>query len=67
MSNSRRLDERVLETPLFGVRQMTWHLHDDGHLVNEKCIWQLMFLMWLMPICRQPDSSRPEKGHKTHP
>jgi putative transposase len=25
-----------LETPFFGVHQMTWHLRNDGHLINEK-------------------------------
>ena len=39
-----------LETPFFGVRQMTWHLRNDGHLVNEKRIRRLMRLMGLMPI-----------------
>ena len=32
----RRIDEQFLETPFFGVRQMTWHLRNEGHLVNEK-------------------------------
>ncbi len=31
----RQIDEQFLETPFFGVRQMTWHLRNDGHLVNE--------------------------------
>ncbi|KZY03113.1 hypothetical protein A3747_20830 [Sulfitobacter sp. HI0076] len=31
----RRIDEQFLETPFFGVRQMTWHLRNDDHLVNE--------------------------------
>ncbi len=49
---TRRIDERPadLETPFFGVRQMTWHLRNDGHLVNEKRIRRLMRLMGLMPI-----------------
>ena len=38
----RRIDEQFLETPFFGVRQMTWHLRNDGHLVNEKQIRRLM-------------------------
>ena len=43
----RRIDERPadFETPFFGVRQMTWHLRNDGHLVNEKRIRRLMRLM----------------------
>ncbi len=65
----RRIDERPadLETPFFGVRQMTWHLRNDGHLVNEKRIRRLMRLMGLMPICQKPNTSRPAKGHKTYP
>ena len=65
----RQIDERPadLETPFFGVRQMTWHLRNDGHLVNEKRIRRLMRLMGLMPIYQKPNTSRPAKGHKTYP
>ena len=27
----RQIDEQFLETPFFGVRQMTWHLRNEGH------------------------------------
>ena len=63
----RQIDEQFLETPFFGVRQMTWHLRNDGHLVNEKRIRRLMRLMGLLPIYQKPDTSRPVKGHKTYP
>jgi len=63
----RLIDEQFLETPFFGVRQMTWHLRNDGHLVNEKRIRRLMRLMGLMPIYQKPNTSRPAKGHKTYP
>ena len=63
----RQIDEQFLETPFFGVRQMTWHLRNDGHLVNEKRIRRLMRLMGLMPIYQKPNTSRPAKGHKTYP
>ncbi|TYC80501.1 DDE-type integrase/transposase/recombinase [Stappia sp. BW2] len=53
--------EQFLETPFFGVQQMTWHLRNDGHLVNEKRIRRLM------PIYQKPNTSRPVKGHKTYP
>ncbi len=46
----RQIDEQFLETPFFGVRQMTWHLRNEGHLVNETRIRRLMRLMGLMPI-----------------
>jgi putative transposase len=29
---------------------MTWHLRNEGHLVNEKRIRRLMRVMGLMPI-----------------
>ncbi len=46
----RRIDRQFLETPFFGVRQMTWHLRNEGHLVNEKRIRRLTRIMGLMPI-----------------
>ena len=63
----RQIDEQFLETPFFGVRQMTWHLKNEGHLVNEKCIRRLMRLMSLMPIYQKPNTSRLAKGHKIWP
>ena len=61
------IDKQFLETPFYGVRQMTWHLQNEGHAVNEKRIRRLMRLMRLMPIYQKPDTSRPTKGHKTYP
>lgn len=63
----RLIDKQFLETPFYGVRQMTWHLRNDGHLVNEKRIRRLMRLMGLMPIYQKPNTSRPTKGHKIYP
>lgn len=63
----RQIDEQFLETPFFGVRQMTWHLRNEGHLVNEKRIRRLMRLMGLMPIYQKPNKSKTAKGHKTYP
>ncbi len=63
----RQIDEQFLETPFFGVRQMTWHLRNQGHLVNEKRIRRLMRLMGLMPIYQKPNTSKAAKGHKTYP
>jgi putative transposase len=63
----RQIDEQFLETPFFGVRQMTWHLKNEGHPVNEKRIRRLMRLMGLMPIYQKPNTSRPAKGHKIWP
>lgn len=67
LSLMRLIDEQFLETPFFGVQQMTWHLRNDGHLVNEKRVRRLMRLMGLMPIYQKPNTSRPGRGHKTYP
>lgn len=63
----RRIDEQFLETPFYGVRQMTWHLRNEGHRVNQKRVRRLMRLMGLMPIYQKPNTSRPATGHKTYP
>ena len=46
----REIDRQFLETPFYDVRQMTWHLRNDKHLINEKRVRRLMRLMGLMPI-----------------
>ena len=61
------IDQRALDTPFQGVRQMTWHVQNEGDAVNHKRIRRLMRLMQLMPICQKPDTGRPAKGHKTCP
>lgn len=60
------IDKQFPETPFFGVRQMTWHLRKEGHLVNEKRIRRLMRLMALMPIYQKPNTSKAAKGHKIY-
>ena len=37
-----KVDKQFLDTPFYGVRQMTWHLQNEGHAVNEKRIRRLM-------------------------
>jgi putative transposase len=61
------IDKQFLDTPFYGVRQMTWRLQNEGHTVNWKRIRRLMRLMRLMPIYQKPDTSRPAKEHKTYP
>ena len=63
----RQVDEQFLETPFYGVRQMTWHLRNEGHMVNEKRIRRLMRLMGLMPIYQRLNTSKAAKGHKIYP
>ena len=60
------IDKQFLDTPFYGVRQMTWHLQNEGHAVNQKRIRRLMRLMRLMPIYQKPDTSKPARGHKTY-
>ncbi len=63
----RLIDKQFLETPFYGVRQMTWHLRNEGHVVNEKRIRRLMRLMGLMSIYQKPNTSEAAKGHKIYP
>nr|WP_254682218.1 IS3 family transposase [Phaeobacter inhibens] len=63
----RLIDKQFLETPFYGVRQMTWHLRNEDHLVNEKRIRRLMRLMGLMPVYQKPNTSKATKGHKIYP
>jgi len=58
------IDKQFLEIPFYGVRQMAWHLQNEGHGVNKKRIRRLMRLK---PIYQKPDTSKPAKGHKTYP
>lgn len=60
----RLIDKQFLETPFYGVRQMTWHLRNEDHLVNENRIRRLMRLMGLMPFYQKPNTSTAAKGHK---
>lgn len=61
------IDKQFLETPFYGVRQMTWHLRNEDHLVNEKRIRRLMRLMGLMPIYQKPNTSKAAKVDKIYP
>ena len=63
----RLIDKQFLDTPVYGVRQMTEPLRNEDHVVNEKRIRRLMRLMGLMPIYQKPNRSRVAKGHKIYP
>lgn len=41
------IEKQFLDTPFYGVRQMTWHLQNEGYAVNQKRIRRLMRLMRL--------------------
>jgi transposase InsO family protein len=61
------IDKQLLETPLSGVQQTTWHLRNEGFSVSMKRVRRLMRLMGLMPIYQKPNASKPAKGHKSYP
>ena len=61
------IDRQFLDTPFYGVQQMTWHLRARGRVVNVKRVRRLMRLMGLMPIYQKPRTSIPAKGHKKYP
>jgi putative transposase len=37
LSLMTEIDRQFLETPFYGVQQMTWHLRALGHVVNVRC------------------------------
>jgi len=61
------IDRQFLDTPFYGVRQMTWHLRAKGRAVNVKRVRRLMRKMGLMPIYQRPRTSTPAPGHKIYP
>ena len=67
LSLMRLIDRQFLETPFYGVQQMTWHLRNEGHAVNVKRIRRLMRLMRLMPIYQKPDTSQPANAFNCMP
>ncbi len=61
------IDRQFLDTPFYGVRQMTWHLRSKGWQINVKRVRRLMRKMGLMPIYQRPRTSTPAPGHKIDP
>ena len=61
------IDKQFMDTPFYGVGQMTWNLKPLDHKVNKKRIRRLMRLMRFMPIYQKPNASKPSKVDKVHP
>ena len=55
-----REDKKFMETLSYVMRQMTWDLHNECHLVNEKRIRRLIWLMGL--IVDLPEAEQEESG-----
>jgi len=63
----RLIDERFLETPFYGSRQMTWHLKRRGFWVSRKRTRRLMRKMGLTPIYQKPRTSEPHPENRIYP
>jgi putative transposase len=63
----RLIDERFLQSPYFGSRQMTRWLRRQGRQVGRKRVLRLMRKMGLMPIYQVPKTSSAHPDHKVYP
>ena len=67
LSLMREMDRQYLETPFYGSRRMKASLERQGLPVSRKRVQQLMRLMGLRAIYRQPRTSQPAAGRWVHP
>ena len=59
------IEKQFLETPFYGAQQMTWHLQNEGPVVNQKRIRRLMRLMRVRRENGPPDRFvRPARDHE---
>jgi len=63
----RLLDERHLEHPFFGSRNLTWCLQQAGHVVNRKRVQRLMRVMGIEATYPRPRTSDPHPEHRIYP
>lgn len=63
----RVIDEQHLKHPVFGRRQMTLWLNNQGYEVNEKRVHRLMRLMGLETIYCKPRTTTRHAEHKVYP
>ena len=61
------IDEQFLTAPWYGSRQMARHLQRQGHKVGRHRVRRLMRLMRLVPIYREPNTSKKHPEHKIYP
>ena len=61
------IDERFLDRPYYGQRQMARWLRRQGHTVGRKRVRRLMHKMGLMPIFQAPRTTIPHPQHRTYP
>ena len=63
----RLIDAQFLETPYYGLRQMTWHLRRLGHEVGRKRVRRIMAIMGLRAIYQKPRTTVPHPEHRKYP
>ena len=65
----RLIDKQYLQTPFYGVGQMTYYLRRSGYRVNPKRVRRLLRKMDLVALCPGPHTSKPGKGadHQVFP
>jgi putative transposase len=61
------IDRQFLETPFYGVGQMSHHLRNKGWPVNVKRVRRLMRLMCLEPIYQRPRTTVRDRQHEVYP
>ena len=61
------LDEQYTTTPFYGVKRMTAHLKQLGHLVGQKRVRRLLRQMGLDAIYQHPNASKPNPEHQVYP
>jgi putative transposase len=63
----RKMDERYMEHPEYGVPRMTDWVKSEGYDINEKRISRLMQKMGIYAITPGPHTSRPSPENKIYP
>ncbi|WP_394698979.1 IS3 family transposase [uncultured Cohaesibacter sp.] len=61
------IDKQFLETPWYGSRQMARYMKRQGYKCGRHRVRRLMRLMRLVPIYREPNTSKKHPAHKIWP
>lgn len=61
------IDKPFLETPWYGSRQMARYMKRQGYQCGRHRVRRLMRLMRLVPIYREPNTSKKHPTHKIWP
>lgn len=63
----RLIDEQFLQTPFYGSRQMSRHLHRIGYCVGRHRVRRLMRKMGIAAVYQTPRTSDPHPEHQIYP